>query len=680
MATVAMGKPAVTKVTAPKSVGIFEKYEVSFQLGAYNNPYDPEVIDVYAVFSGPEGKTFRVNGFYYEDYRFTEKNKVEVASRQRAGDGWKIRFTPDAVGKWTYVIHAVDRTGSVEVSSSAGVPLGFDCQAKDKSEGFIRMANTRYLKRDRFANSRKQSHSFFPVGPNIAWYNCADNYSAYAQPYGVYDYHHYLDTLSGNANYMRIWINRYQFLSLYGPEHTEKRAGAPVMYFDNTLNQKDAAELDEIIDYAASKGVVVMPCIFNHRNFFCKSSVAKHHPSIMPSDWINNPFHTVLGLSSNWDFFKDAGAKRIAKNLVRYIVARWGYATNLLAWELWNEVANMANGEKIPVQWQRNIVAWHSEMASYIRSLDPYGHPVSTSLGSVEGEDVLSPNVFDPLDFVQYHSYQNIQKAKSKEQVSHMLFKAFGKARQQYPSKPFFMGEFAFGQSKPESNYLVKDPYGIDLHNSLWSSLFSGSMGPASFWYWEILFRAKWCHHFKPVLTFSRELPLLSDAFEPATTATEEGSFLYFPNQLETYYLVNAAEDTLMGWSQDTAFAYQSLRRLTDRVGKNSHFDPGDVFDAKGYVYTLDPSKRPRPSGRDNRITFRITAQPVGTRYQVRWFDSETGKELVSEATEAVVRRRWFTGRRLTIEFPSSIRDTSHGVVNDTYGDAVFVLTRIADQ
>ena len=677
LAAVAMGKPVVTKLTAPKTVGIFEKYELSFQLGAYNNPYDPEVIDVYAVFSDPSGRTFRVNGFYYEDYQLREQNQLEVASRQRAGDGWKIRFTPDAVGKWTFVIHAVDRSGVVEVSTSAGAPLVFDCLAKDRSEGFIRLANTRFLKRERFANGRKQDGSFFPVGPNVAWYGCADN--AYTKPYGVYDYHRYLDSLSGNANYMRIWINRYQCLNLYGPEHTQKEGGAPSMYFDHTLNQKDAAELDEIIAYAASKGVAVMPCIFNCRNFYTKSYVPKQRPSIMPSDWVNNPFNTVLGLNSKLDFFTDARAKRITKNLIRYIVARWGYATNILGWELWNEVANITNGEVLPVQDQRNIADWHSEMASYLRSLDPHGHLVSTSLGSVKGEDRLSAVFFQDFDFVQYHNYQNIQKAKSKEPMSHVLFNACAHARLRYPTKPFFMGEFGYGQSNPEVPYLDKDPFGIDLHNALWSSLFSGSMGPASFWYWEIMRQAKWFHHFGPVLAFSRELPLLSDGFKPATTGTEQGSFLHFPNQLETYYLVNATEDTLLGWSQDTAFAYQSLRRFTDRVGKNGHFDKDGVYDAKGYVYTLSPSKRPKPSGVDNRIAFRISSQPVGTRYRVRWFDTETGRELVAEATEAVVRRSLFFGKKLTIVFPASIRDINRGVVNNTYGDAAFVITRIPD-
>ena len=51
------GQPAVTNVTAPTSVSVYGKYEISLGLGAYDNPYDPEVIDVYAEFLSPEGET-----------------------------------------------------------------------------------------------------------------------------------------------------------------------------------------------------------------------------------------------------------------------------------------------------------------------------------------------------------------------------------------------------------------------------------------------------------------------------------------------------------------------------------------------------------------------------------------------------------------------------------------------
>ena len=73
---------------------------------------------------------------------------------------------------------------------------------------------------------------------------------------------------------------------------------------------------------------------------------------------------------------------------------------------------------------------------------------------------------------------------------------------------------------------------------------------------------------------------------------------------------------------------------------------------------------------RSNTITLPILRQPDGTVYNIRWYDSETGWELTSERTTATVK-----GKALSIEFPSSIRDLKKRRINNTFGDAVFVIT-----
>ena len=404
------------------------------------------------------------------------------------------------------------------------------------------------------------------------------------------------------------------------------------------------------------------------------------HPA-MPSDWINNPYNIVLGLKSPYQFFTNAEAKRITKNLLRYIVARWGYATNILAWELWNEITNMANGQDISQKTLQDISDWHAEMAGFLRSIDPYQHLITTSLGGTSKSNWLFSRAFSSLDIVQNHNYQNIQKMSSSEQLSVVLYRGSAEASMLYPDKPFFMGEFGFGQDNPARQYVDKDPYGIDLHNSLWSSTFSGSMGPASFWFWGYLKRQDLYKRFRPVLTFLSSLPILSDSFQPATTGEIQGKSMVFPNNLATYYMINSAADSIIGWSQDTAFCYQSLRYLTDVAGNNGHFVDNQVTDAKGYVYTLDASKKPRSSSRNNTITIPVGNQPVGTRYVVRWFDSETGCEIPSETTTVKVKSGWLRQRSVSFEFPSSIRDPKSGAISNTFGfggnNATVALRRV---
>ena len=593
--TFVQAKPQISGVSFPTSVGLFDLYEISFQMGNYSNPYDPAVVDVYAEFTAPDGQIKKVNGFYFEGYRFEKYKDYEKAYAESRNNGWRVRFTPDQEGVWRFTLRATDKKGSVSINSLGSMTFSFTCNAVRSATGFITTANTRYLKRDVVTNGLRKSHSFFPVGPNVAWYICKSYYN-FATPYGIYEYEHRIDSLVGRANYMRIWLNRTQYLSLYGYEYTQTVGSDPTLYFDNTLNQKDAAELDYIIEYAAQRGVTIMPCIFTYGDF---KADPKHDGALdkNPADWRVNPYHTVLGLKTPTDFFTDKEAQRISRNLVRYIVARWGYATNIVAWELWNEISNMDLDKDNFDRYSTVVTQWHNDMAQYIRTNDPFGHPITTSIG-YDPEDLLFKRIYSNMDIVQDHHYANVQKVNSKEQISHKLYLNSIEARKLFPNKPYFIGEFGFGSSNSQ-RYLEKDPYGVDLHNTLWSTLFSGSMGSASFWQWTALEKCGTYKNFKPLLVFSKSMPILSSTFNPRTTGEmvkKVKSTLVFPNGLETYYMVNAAEDTLYGWSQDTAFTYQSLRRITDKVGSNSHFEEGSVFDSKGYVYTLKANKRPKPS------------------------------------------------------------------------------------
>lgn len=654
------GQPHIKEVSFPTAAHLFGLYEITFQLDDYSNPYDPGVIDVYAEFLSPEGKTFKVNAFYYEGYSFQKQSDYEIATATR-DNGWRVRFTPNQAGTWTFSLHAIDRCGSTTYSVGNQKLFAYECTPVETAQGFIRQANTKYLKRESVENGRPTERSFYPIGPNVAWYSYKGSSSS---PTGIYDYDYFIDKMSGNANFMRIWLSRYQYLSLYGPEYTQRVNNQPIVYFDSTLNQKDAAELDHIINYAAKNGITVMPCIFTYGDFG-----NLHHSE---SRWENNPYNTVLGLKSPTQFFSDAKAKAIAKYLIRYIVARWGYATNIVAWEFWNEVDNIDKGSLTTSEFHSMVVDWHEEMADYTRSIDPFGHPLTTSIASFKETEYLTQHLFKSLDIVQYHTYDNIQKAKSTEMRTKQLFRKYMTYRPLYPSKPIFCGEFGFGQSKPPK-YQEKDPHGFDTHNCIWASLFSGSMGSASFWFWDYLSANDLLRIYAPVMAYCENLPRLSESYTPCTTVKNS---LVCPNGIETYYLASPDDDTLYGWCQDTAFSYQALRRLTDKEGKNGHFDNDGVFDPDGYVYTLNSAKQPRPSSRSNEITLQVNSQRVGTQYAIRWFDGETGLEITEERATAVVRRKsLFQPKTITFEFPSSIRDVENQTVRTKFGDAAFIIT-----
>ena len=261
-----IGQPSITNVSYPNTVDVFDMFEITFHLGhTYSNPYDPDTISVYAVFTGPDNRYDSVIGFYYEGYTFYQEGGYEHHSHQLGHDasGWKIRFTPDTVGTWQFSIHAKDISGETVSSSTSPNSYSFNCQTVNNANGFISKANARYLKRDVMKNGQKRSRPFFPIGPNIAWYSCLD-YGTWTQPRGIDEYLRRIDSLAGNCNYMRIFLNRYQYLNFYGPEYAETPQS---VYFDSIINQKDAAELDYIVNYAAQNNINLMMCLLTHGDF-----------------------------------------------------------------------------------------------------------------------------------------------------------------------------------------------------------------------------------------------------------------------------------------------------------------------------------------------------------------------------------------------------------------------------
>lgn len=190
-------QPQLNAPSFPSSVGLFDLFEVTFSLGdTYSNPYDPQIITVYAVFISPTGDNYRVEAFYYEGYTFSFENGFENAHHEITDVGWRIRFTPNSTGNWRFRIYAEDINGMASMPNTGLKHYHFCCNAVANANGFISVANSRYMKRDVVRNRRREQKSFFPIGPNLAWYNSLYNSNGipdYTRPLGVYYYKNYID-------------------------------------------------------------------------------------------------------------------------------------------------------------------------------------------------------------------------------------------------------------------------------------------------------------------------------------------------------------------------------------------------------------------------------------------------------------------------------------------------------
>ena len=107
------------------AIGLYQKLELSMNLQVeYENPFDPDQVDIMATFIAPSGKQWRVPGFYTET----------------RWSSFKVRFSPNETGKWSYSITVRDKNGETTSDSRTFTAI------ESAHHGPIRTAsNKRYL-------------------------------------------------------------------------------------------------------------------------------------------------------------------------------------------------------------------------------------------------------------------------------------------------------------------------------------------------------------------------------------------------------------------------------------------------------------------------------------------------------------------------------------------------------
>jgi hypothetical protein len=404
----------------------YGRFEVSIRLAdEYENPYDPEQIAVEARFAGPGGDETTVAGFYHVPYRNASEGgrtftNPGIERWEAAGDpSFVVRFSPIEIGTYRWWI--VARDGEGEARSD---PRTLKCVASDLP-GFIRVSP-----RNPRAFSFSNGDPFVPIGACIAW----------ARANGPEDtYDHYFARLAENGcNAVRVWMCHWAWL-----EWSAGEKGALTGYQGvGRYNQMVAANFDNIVRLAERHGLHLMLCLNNGAWEFGRPDGKNDEYD----SWGGNPYKVANGgpCRTPADFWTDPAARELYRRKLRYIVARWSYSPSVWAWEFWNEIG----------QESSETVAWHREMADYVRSIDPNGHPVSTSSWVDTAE--ANRETFAALDFSQLHY-------GSADAIAAMLETVEG--------KPLVIGEG------------TADEGGVAFHNSLWMSLMAGAAGPPLTWH-----------------------------------------------------------------------------------------------------------------------------------------------------------------------------------------------------
>jgi hypothetical protein len=303
-------------------VGRYEKFELSFNLArTYHNPFDSDEVDVRGRFVRPDGTEVVVPGFFYQGYlRRMQQGAERLMPMGRSQ--WKIRFAPMQLGTYHYYVEVRDGEG---LRSELGT---FRC-VPSECHGFVRISEA-----DPDCLEFDDGTFYYPIGHNIA---AVDDTRAHSMGVGVpaeqrtYAYDRFLTRMGKNGiNFGRVWMSPWNLGIEWSEAYDSQFRGL------GRYSLQNAWRVDHVVETARRNGVYLMLLFTSHgelgeveTNFYGGGDEAQ-----------GSPYWSKLGgpLDDPLELYESPEALDYYKRKARYIVARWGYATSIMAWELLNEV------------------------------------------------------------------------------------------------------------------------------------------------------------------------------------------------------------------------------------------------------------------------------------------------------------------------------------------------------
>ncbi len=408
------------------SVGLYEKFEISLNLNAeYTNPFDPDQIDLMAVFTAPSGKKWPINGFYEYSH----------------GAAWKLRFSPNELGNWTYSLELKDKNGR------ATGPSGSFFTTSSSGKGILKIAaNRRFLQ-------HQDGSSFYGVG---FWYN--DAYTGFnsGQVKGEV-----LDNLKKlGVNFIGTFITPLETI------------GSGLGRYDQNI----CGRLDELLTLCEDRNMYLSLNLWFHAFL---SDTVWGGGNIR---WYTNPYQQV---TSAKDFYRSPEAWKLQEKLYRYFIARWAYSQYLADWFVIDEV----NGTQGWVTGDSAMAnRWAAKVQDYFSRNDPYRHlTTGTRSGGIREYWQEGYQTFDlaAREIYEAQGYPMNQSGTLEGVSVHPLAQSYGIYAGQINKlwngfdKPAIIGESGWDHTFYEPGM---PGYLALYHNALWVSMASGAAMTPFWW------------------------------------------------------------------------------------------------------------------------------------------------------------------------------------------------------
>jgi hypothetical protein len=290
-------QPAIDAVTAnADTAGLYEKLELTIDLTAsYTNPFDPEDIILWTVFTSPTAEEWSVNGFW-------------------DGSDWRVRFAAGDTGSWSYTVYVDDGTG--RDSSTVG---SFYCRLSPY-RGWLQVSPD-----DPHFLQHHDGSPFFGIGQCRCWF--------------LDDVPTILDDMREHGmNLLVYWMPSWDDILVTlasGYDH---------------YDTDHAADIDTVVDDCETHDISLALTVWNHDELR-----GAGHP--WPRKYFDdyNPFHDLTDATG---FMTDSTSWAYQEKLYRYIIARWGYSRAIGLWHTVCEIdgtTNSYNNDAVTDPWHVKI-------------------------------------------------------------------------------------------------------------------------------------------------------------------------------------------------------------------------------------------------------------------------------------------------------------------------------------
>lgn len=473
----------------PKQYELVEfKLYPSSLIEEVKNPFNYDEVNIECTFTPENGKGMTLKAFWtkeavitLDESTFLEEEGSHGIAYYAEGEPFgkevlefidnghfRIRYLPLCSGKIRYQLKVYLNGELTQLEEDE-----FNVEKNDINYRGVISVEPQHKRNFVFQNGE----TFIPIGQNVCWFT--------SRVRKTFDYDVWFSKMQENLmNICRIWLSPWSFAL-----HWQKM---------DEYDLANAARLDRVLTMAKDKGIYVMLTLLNHGQFS-----AKVNPM-----WDKNPWNIANGgiLAYPMEFFTNEKAKHLYKNQLQYIVARYGYLDNLLAWELWNEVSWVDDYLNSDAGYK-----WHEEMSAYLKNIDPYHHLVSTSFHNETNEAYNIPTI----DFANPHTYGYTEK-----NINDTLPINLETFYQMY-KKPIFHSEIGIDwRSGVET--AKQDPLGITLHQQCWAGMLGGGAGSAMNWWWDShVHPHNLYYRFKGAAKYAQYLDMISDRYVLLKDVTE---------------------------------------------------------------------------------------------------------------------------------------------------------------